>query len=329
MSMATPAEEMIPIPLKEFISSSVMPVDVYIRLANNKYICIAKEDSPIPADRLASYENHRVDCLYVLKADYHRYTASNLMIADVIINRSEIAAAKKAHFMHKSAMSVMKEIELLGLRPESYDHARQIAQGMTQLVESKVDLFSIMESIAQLSDELLAHSIAVSTISLMIAHMQGWTKKGTFEKLALGALLHDVGLKQLPKALLEKPRSQMSHEEVVLFESHTFKGMEILRTIPAVPDDIIAIVYEHHENSLGQGYPRKIRDMKLNPLARVVGLADAFVELTLKNINCPEPKSPADAVMYIENVMAQPFNRECFTALRLLVKTAKKSSDAA
>src|SRR5690606_80586 len=119
--------------------------------------------------------------------------------------------------------------------------------------------------------------------------------------------------------IVNKPRAQLSFDELQVYESHAFRGMEILRTIPSVPDDVVAIVYEHHENAIGQGYPRKLRDLRMNPLAKVVALADAFAELTIKSPNCPTPKSAFDAINYLEVTMGQPFNKEAFTALRLLI----------
>jgi HD-GYP domain-containing protein (c-di-GMP phosphodiesterase class II) len=117
----------------------------------------------------------------------------------------------------------------------------------------------------------------------------------------------------------------MTFDELQAYETHPFRGMEILRTVQSVTDDVISIIYEHHENALGQGYPRKMRDLRMNPLSKVVALADQFVELTLRNPNCPIPKPAYDAMKYIEVVMGQPFNREAFGGLRLLVVKGPQS----
>lgn len=153
----------------------------------------------------------------------------------------------------------------------------------------------------------------------MIGHKIGWTRKETLEKLALGGILHDIGKKEIDPKLFERPRSDLTFEEVKEVETHAFRGMQLLKTVPAVPDDVVAMVFEHHENSIGQGYPRHLWDMKTNPMARVVALANAFAELTLESPEFPYPKSPEDAVAHIEKVMGQPFNREAFKALRALV----------
>jgi HD-GYP domain-containing protein (c-di-GMP phosphodiesterase class II) len=161
-------------------------------------------------------------------------------------------------------------------------------------------------------------AIAVSAVSVMIGRKLGWTVHATLEKLALAALLRDVGLKELPKELVEKPRHELTQEERVTYETHPFRGAEILRSMPSSSDELIAIVYEHHETANGQGYPRRLRDVRMNPLAKVVCLADAFCELTIPNVNNPKMRSPADAISYLENTLGQPYNRAAFQALKNL-----------
>jgi HD-GYP domain-containing protein (c-di-GMP phosphodiesterase class II) len=46
----------------------------------------------------------------------------------------------------------------------------------------------------------------------------------------------------------------------------------VLRTVPGIPPEVISIVHEHHENSAGEGYPRRLDDGKINPLSKIVGL---------------------------------------------------------
>ena len=86
------------------------------------------------------------------------------------------------------------------------------------------------------------------------------------------------------------------------------------------------MVYEHHENAMGLGYPRKLRDIRMNPLAKVVALATQFCELTIPSACQPSPMSPVEAVTYIKEIMGQPYNKEAFSALVKLVEIDFKSS---
>jgi HD-GYP domain-containing protein (c-di-GMP phosphodiesterase class II) len=106
------------------------------------------------------------------------------------------------------------------------------------------------------------------------------------------------------------------------------RGADLLRGMPSIPDDLVAIILEHHENAVGQGYPRRLRDFKMNPLAKIVALADRFCEITLAAANNPLAKDPVAAVEYIEVTLKQPFNKPAFHGLKMALDQNfnKKSS---
>ncbi|NJL24042.1 MAG: HD domain-containing protein [Calothrix sp. SM1_5_4] len=209
---------------------------------------------------------------------------------------------------------------------EIYNNAKQITEAVVALVETHKALSALFIALAKVSDQLLAHSVAVSTLSIMIGQNMGFQKKQTLEKLAMGGLLHDIGMKSLPPELIEKPLAAMSPEEIQIYETHAYKGMQMLQSLGIVPDDVVSIVYEHHENSIGQGFPQRIRDVKIHPLAKVTALADAYASLILPNVNCPVPKNPREALMYIEHTLGIPYNREAFRALKRLIEGEKKAA---
>ncbi len=316
---------MIAVPIKEFISGGVIPVDLYVRLSDNKFVQIAKQDTKAQAQQLQHFEEKQVDFLFIQREDYNSYVSANVTIAGIVLTHKDISAGRKADFVAKAACAVMNEIEHLGMTPESFEHARTVTYATIALVESRADLFQVLEALSKISDHALAHAVAVSATSVMIGRSIGWTKPATIEKVALGGLLHDVGLKELPPEILAKPILDYTPEEKLVYDSHPFRSMEILRSVPSVPDDVVSIAYEHHENSVGLGFPRKLRDMKINPLAKAVALADAFVDLTILNPNCVTPKSALEALNYIEVTMGQPFNKETFTALKIIVKKSQNS----
>ena len=68
--------------------------------------------------------------------------------------------------------------------------------------------------------------------------------------------------------ILKKSRGELTYDEVKEYENHPYRGMQLLSAIEDMSADVIAITYEHHENSIGQGFPRRLWDMKLNPLQK-------------------------------------------------------------
>ncbi|MCB0419687.1 MAG: HD domain-containing protein [Bdellovibrionales bacterium] len=311
--------KMIPVPIRELIDGVKTPVDLYIRLNDTKFIQIAKAGSCTEKKRLSNYKDKEISYLWIKGGEFHLMTQMNVAIAGIIVKKENLNTRQKVHVVSAAANSVFKELNHLGITVGSYGAARQVTEVTVSLVESHNDLAQLFHSLNECSQPLMRHSMAVSILSVLIGINMGWEQKSTLEKLSLGGLLHDIGKKALPPDLLEKSLASMTYDEIQLYESHPYKGMMMLQGLGVVPDDVVSIVLQHHENALGQGFPQKLRNLKTHPLAKVVALANEFVNLTVKSHKHPHPVNPREALLLIEHTMGQPYNKEVFDALSKVI----------
>lgn len=311
---------MIPVAIAEFIIGNKVPVNLFVRLAADKFILIGKAGQPTNKDQLRSYNNKEIQYLWVQRTDYGTVAQQSIALAGIVVAKKDIDVKQKSTVVSAAARTVFTQLDHMGLNLEVYNNAKQITEAIVHMCDAHKDLAALFESIKNCSDQLLAHSMAVASVSVLIGNAIGWEKKLTLEKLSLGGMLHDIGKKTLPAELLKKPMAQMSPDEILHWETHPFRGMQLVQSLGIVPDDIVSIISEHHENSAGQGFPQRIRDVKIHPLAKVVGLADQFINLTMVNPNCPTPKNSREALMYIEHTMGQPYNRDAFKGLKKIVE---------
>jgi len=315
-----PLTEMVAVSREEFIPGRVVPADVFVQLSQDKYVMIARQGTKAAFNELHIAERDDIVSYYLRKEDYRNCVAQNLSVAGILMSRADIPDEAKVSFLARTADSVFKEIGLMGFQTHAMEHSKQVAANIRTLVAGKDDLRGLMSLLDGVSNNLVRHSMAVSAIAVMIAKGLDWVLPATLEKLALGGLLHDVGMKELPPELLEKPRHMMTPAEVELYESHVFRGVEILRSMPSISDDLVSMVFEHHENALGLGYPRKIRDLKMQPLSRIIALADAFADLTLENSNNAKMRTAEEAIEYIEVILGQPYSRQAFQGLKQILQ---------
>ncbi|NQZ00159.1 MAG: HD domain-containing protein [Bdellovibrionales bacterium] len=313
------AQAMIPISIDEFVEGISVPADLYLRLGDKKFVILQKAGQKASRERLGSYKDKKVNYLWVQKEAYSRISQQNITLAGLVIDKSTVNLDKKSTILSAASTSIFTNLEHVGASPVIFNDAKQITEATLGLIENHNRLTQLIESFSQSNDAFVNHSLAVSAISVMIGQAMGWEKRVTLEKLSLGGLLHDIGLKTLPPELLKKPLAEMSYEETQIYETHPYKGMILLQSLGVVPDDITSIVYEHQENRIGQGYPQRSRDVKQHPLGKVVAVADQFCYLTMPGVNNPEPRSPREALMYMEFTMGQPFNRDVFRALKVVV----------
>jgi putative nucleotidyltransferase with HDIG domain len=313
--------------IENFIAGSELAVDLFIQLSDAKFVQIARTGERVQMERLLQYESKKVTHLFIKNEEYSKYLHRGLAIAGIIVKNKELPLAQRQTSLTQIAANVYAEIEALGMNKDIFIHSQAVTGAAIALCQSKHDVFQMLEQFSQTANSTYAHSVAVSVISVMIGTALNW-KGAAIEKLGLGGLLHDIGKRELSPALLVKTRALMTQKEVTEIESHSFRGMQLLRSLPDIPDDVISIAYEHHENSLGMGYPRNIKQIFINPLARVVSLANEFCNLTMKNPGVGVQKTPQEAVDHIEVVMGQPYWTDAFKALKVLIKENPKKKTA-
>lgn len=306
----------------DLLTNASAPADFFLKLANDKYVQIVKEGSLLQLDQLHSSE--KSEWLYVRKGDYQKCVGSTVTVAGVVMNSNTFSPEKKNAILSKAAESVFNSIEHLGFDHQALEHSKMVSRSIQSLVEHQSDLSSVVNMMMQGGSTLSHHSMLVSAISVIIAKEMKWTSAQNLEKLALGALLHDVGLKEIPDEILETPRHALTRDQIALYESHVYRGVDILRTMPSISDDIVSIALEHHENAAGLGYPRHLRDIRMNPFARIVALANCFCDLVAPSVNNPNPKSAEAAVEYIEITMGQPYHKPAFLALKDALSGSKR-----
>ena len=143
-------------------------------------------------------------------------------------------------------------------------------------------------------EEFLLHSLNVCTLSILIARDLG-LKRHEIEKIAMGAMLHDIGeLKYSGEMLLKKSRVISADTKAVL-KKHPRYGKDTLAAFPAFPHECLDIVMQHHERLNGTGYPSGLKEGGITQYAKIVMVADAYDELC----NHPDPMrslTPSEAL---------------------------------
>jgi response regulator RpfG family c-di-GMP phosphodiesterase len=94
-------------------------------------------------------------------------------------------------------------------------------------------------------------------------------------QLGLGIFFRDIGKLALPPAIVDKP-GPLDDAEVELMRRHPEHGLDLLRD-EDIGRGARAVIRFHHERWDGGGYPLGLAGEEIPLLARIAGLADAFV----------------------------------------------------
>jgi HD-GYP domain-containing protein (c-di-GMP phosphodiesterase class II) len=128
-------------------------------------------------------------------------------------------------------------------------------------------------------DEGMAvHAVNTTVLALTIGAHLGIDRRG-LRRLALGALLHDVGKTTVPSDLLEKP-DELSDQELARVREYPQAGYELVADSGHVHTESLEVIRLHRERWDGCGYPRGLRGEMIPRKALIVGLADAYDTMT-------------------------------------------------
>jgi len=121
------------------------------------------------------------------------------------------------------------------------------------------------------------HVGRVTVYTIAIARAMGLTKEET-EFIARGAYLHDIGKMALPPAILIKP-GPLTAEETATMREHCLLGYQMVRKFQHAAG-VDEIIYSHHENYDGTGYPRRMQGQQIPLGARIVAVANTLDSIT-------------------------------------------------
>lgn len=133
-----------------------------------------------------------------------------------------------------------------------------------------------------LDDYTFAHSVNVCVLSVSTAIVMGYPKD-QLQKLAMGAILHDIGKMLVPEKILNKP-DVLTESEFAEMKKHSILGYELLKEQPEIPVTAALVALQHHERYNGEGYPYGIKNDNIHEHARIVAIADVYDALTADRV---------------------------------------------
>jgi hypothetical protein len=156
---------------------------------------------------------------------------------------------------------------------------RQMNKVNWQLEQTNQELLQLMVAAIEARDPYTSgHSRRVARNARLIAQAIGLRDKQV-ERVAVAALLHDVGkIHEVFAPILSKP-GRLTAEENAIMQTHPVKSEELVRTVSQL-SDVVAPIRHHHENWDGTGYPDGIAGESIPVASRIIMFADTIDAMT-------------------------------------------------
>ncbi|MCD4782545.1 MAG: HD-GYP domain-containing protein [Candidatus Eremiobacteraeota bacterium] len=136
---------------------------------------------------------------------------------------------------------------------------------------------SLAKALEQKDEYTRGHSDHVAAYAALFAKHLGVSGE-ELKILKSAALLHDIGKIGIPDRILSKP-GKLTDEEFEHIKFHPIYGMELLKTLDFLKDELVLILH-HHEKFDGSGYPYGLKGNQIPVGAQLISLADIFDALT-------------------------------------------------
>lgn len=134
------------------------------------------------------------------------------------------------------------------------------------------------------------HALNVMILTLLICKGLGVNRQ-VMNAAGMGALLHDIGKTSISKTVLRK--SPRNRSEETLYRLHCEYGVNIIGEHANL--GVRAVVGQHHEYFDGSGFPHGSQGAQINPLARIVTIADRYDSLC-NPLRLADALPPAEAL---------------------------------
>jgi HD-GYP domain-containing protein (c-di-GMP phosphodiesterase class II) len=253
-----------------------------------------------------------------------RLAATNAVQDTFALTAREVDTLKTA-----SLDEVRTRLEARGFR-EVFEHSGAIERLTGQvdaLVGEVLDrvVLTGLGSLRTYNTYTYQHCLDVAVTATMLGRLIGYDRD-TLKRLAVGCILHDIGILFAHTDLRERPGA-LADEEEESVKDHTVLGYLFIRDslrLGALPAHV---AYQHHERQDGRGYPRGLSGRnrivrgsevhvpgRIEPLAEIAAVAD--LHDTLSADRPWRQRLPPDQVWQaLADAAGHHLNRELVEAL--------------
>jgi putative nucleotidyltransferase with HDIG domain len=277
------ADELVAVDILTFRTATRdIDFDVYIKLSNDNIAHVFSKSTGLDYKRLAQYIQKDVKELFVKRDDLEAYKKFISRPAQAVFSDPNTPQEKKiATLLNMTEQNIAEIFSQFTVAEDTMQSTQALIKNYVDIMVQSPETLTIILRLVSHGDYLYYHSVAVAIFSMFIAKASGQFNQRMLELVGLGGFLHDIGCTQLPKEVICSPE-ELTLDQWSEMKSHPKIGLTMLENNQSIPDEVRYIVYQHHEEPSGQGYPNGIRGPVIYYPAKIVALADAFSALISK-----------------------------------------------
>jgi HD-GYP domain-containing protein (c-di-GMP phosphodiesterase class II) len=263
----------LPVAVDTLTASVELPFDLFLRvdpeappiLYRGQHLTLEPGDF----DRLG---DQGVNTLYIRVDDHATYLR---FLRETVLGNEDVPAAKKFRILQIANRAVFQMAFNSRKVDRLVNFAGEYGEELANLVCDDSLAASELLNLMAHDYYTYTHATNVSVLTLLIANQIGMGLADGIVALATGAVLHDIGKRQIAPALLNQ-RTPLTQSQRQTIREHSALGFAELADRQDLLWDQLMMVYQHHERWDGRGYPVGLVGDEIHPWARICAVADVY-----------------------------------------------------
>ena len=240
----------------------------------------------------------------------------DLGITEVFVKDEELVKTQEVVLLKSDIEESFKRQVRNIIEKHTYNNNQELvelsgtADGIISKILEEDDVIEQIYDIKERSSDIYEHSINLCSLATLTALKLNLAKERVHD-IAVGSLLHDLGLRYMTISYQNQNLDSLSKVELSEYMKHPVYGYSAVKNENWISDTGKSIILFHHERIDGSGYPLKAKEIPYE--AAIVGVCDAFDEM-ICGIGCQRTKV-YEAIEYMKIYKGKRFSKEIVDAL--------------
>lgn len=276
------------IKVSDFFSGNMSIMELYVKAGKNNYIKFLNPGDKISNKKIMEIcEKYQAENFYFKTKARRQYINFLNETIEKINKSNKVPLDKKVNLIKNASEKFIDEMYTKGFSNNLLDEGLQICDNTYECIHNNSELSKLFKEYTDYDDSITSHLFLVSLFSSIISQEISWITKKSMPLIILGSFLHDIGKIKLPIHIRNKKAEELDEENYKLYMEHPILGARLLDGVPQITEQIIQIVYQHHEKTNTTGFPLGLSSAKIFPLAKIIGFSDMFAHKVVKEKKTP------------------------------------------
>lgn len=202
---------------------------------------------------------------------------------------TEVYIKEEQHVDVQAALLLKTDVETMFhnkvktiMERHTYHNSRELvelsktADNIIASVLEEEEVVNRIYDIKERSSDVYEHSVTICSFATLLALKLKISKKSVHD-IAVGCLLHDLGLRYMEISFTNKNSDEFQKAELAEYHKHPMYGYKAVQNENWISDLSKTIILCHHENIAGLGYPLRRKNLPYE--VRLVSVCDTFDEM--------------------------------------------------